>query len=155
MHSSCPLSLPRPASTCASPFLLLLFLSSFPSFVSAQTHDEANEVYFWWLLTPVLVFLLAYIVSTVCFWPYARPYIPFWPLLFFLIFPPFFPFLLLFVLYLTWTTPPFVAVAYPEQIVVEETRTVRRPVAPVSKNRSSRRQSESRNSLPKRTARSL
>lgn len=65
----------------------------------------------WWILLTALASVGLYVTAFACVWPRARPLMPLWVLLLFLLLPPFFPLLLLYVL----------AFARPSVIVVRET----------------------------------
>lgn len=74
---------------------------------------EANNVVAWFFL-PIFFVLLVYITLTMFVWPLARPVIPLWTILFFVFFPPLFPFFLLYVLTFIVISPP-----PPATVVVE------------------------------------
>ena len=52
-----------------------------------------------WIVVPAVLGVLLYSSLALCMWPYARPVLPFYLLLFGILFPPFFPFLFFYVLF--------------------------------------------------------
>lgn len=72
-----------------------------------------------WIVVPTIVGLSIYTGIALCAWPYARVLMPIWLfLLIFLIVPPFFPFLLFYVLLYSCFIPPLPLVARNGPILV-------------------------------------
>ena len=59
-----------------------------------------------WILLPTLFALFVYSTTVLCVWPYARGRVSFFPLLFLVFFPPFFPGLLFYLLFVWLATAP-------------------------------------------------
>lgn len=58
-------------------------------------------------LIPIFLGVLFYLAMVLCLWPYARPIFPFGFLFLLILFPPIFPFLLIYVLFFTlYASPP-------------------------------------------------
>jgi hypothetical protein len=72
-----------------------------------------------WILLPTLFALFLYFVAVLCVWPYARPRVPFFLLLFLVFFPPLFPGLLAYLLFLWCVFAPVVEPPAPTVIFVE------------------------------------
>lgn len=85
-------------------------LSTFP-IVSAQTTATTALL---WITLPIVVGLLFYMLTAMVVWPYARSIMPFYLILFAILIPPFFPFLLL---YLGFT---LCFVSYPAPLYYDE-----------------------------------
>jgi hypothetical protein len=60
--------------------------------------EDAFAIVMWFVL-PSLFFVLFYGALSFAVWPYARPIVPFWPLILILFFPPMFPFLLFYLFF--------------------------------------------------------
>ena len=76
------------------------------------------------ILIPILFGLFFYATMTVLLWPYARPVVPLWIIVFAILFPPFFPFLVFYVLFFAIPVAP-VVVEQPVYVVEGRSRPVR------------------------------
>lgn len=83
--------------------------------VSLATHSEDNSDVLWaWVFLPIFISALFYCSLVLFTWPYARPIIPFWLLIFAVLVPPFFPFLAVYILFLVClATPPIASSSEP------------------------------------------
>jgi hypothetical protein len=88
------------------------------------------------VLIPIIFSLLFYATMTVLVWPYARPVIPLWIIIFAILFPPFFFFL---VFYLLFVALPLAPIAVEPVYVVEKPNTMVRAVIVERSPRSSPR----------------
>lgn len=60
-----------------------------------------------WVLLPILFLSSFYCILAMFTWPYARPIVPLWLLLFVLLIPPLFPFLLFYLFFMFLFYPPY------------------------------------------------
>lgn len=78
--------------------------------VSLATEADNSDVIWAWVFLPIFISALFYCSLVLFTWPYARPIIPFWLLIFAVLVPPFFPFLAVYILFLVClATPPLVS----------------------------------------------
>lgn len=85
------------------------------------TYDETDALA--WVIVPIILGLLIYMTLALFVWPYARPVVSPWLLILCILFPPFFPFLLFFVLF-TLCFPPVIVASGPNQVRVVERQEV-------------------------------
>ena len=85
------------------------------------THDETNA--FAWIIVPIILGTLIYMTLALFVWPYARPVVSPWLLILCILVPPFFPFLLFFVLF-TLCFPAVIVATPPSQVRVIERQEV-------------------------------
>ena len=103
-----------------------------------------------WFILPSFILLLIYTAISFAVWPYARPIMPIWVLILFIFLPPFFPFLLFYLLiFVCLLSPDPYYQQRPVIVVVEEpTRTTElatrkasaRPPIPAVRNGSQMRE---------------
>ena len=75
--------------------------------VTLATEADNSDVIWAWVFLPIFISALFYCSLVLFTWPYARPIIPFWLLIFAVLIPPFFPFLAVYILFLVCiATPP-------------------------------------------------
>lgn len=79
-----------------------------------RTDDESTGEVIAWIVFPIVLGTLLYMALALFVWPYARPIFPLWILLLCIFFPPFFPFLLFYMLIFV----AFSASAYRRPVVV-------------------------------------
>lgn len=82
-----------------------------------RTDAATGEQVVAWIVFPIALGALLYTAAAACVWPYARPLFPLWILLLCILFPPFFPLLLFYLLFalafgayrrpvVVWVPPP-------------------------------------------------
>jgi hypothetical protein len=107
--------------------------STADTFLFANTtnaDDDDTMIIVGWVIIPTVLGLFLYSCIVLSVWPYARPVIPFWFLLFCILFPPFFPFLLFYVVFLFVFAAPR-TLSQPTVVYVVEPRNGRvRPSMP-------------------------
>ena len=97
------------------------------TFVTANTHETTDTLA--WIVVPIILGVLIYMTLALFVWPYARPVVSPWLLILCILFPPFFPFLLFFIL-VTICFPPVIVTSRPAEVYIVETQGRVRAPAP-------------------------
>ena len=102
--------------------LLLTQVDSEAASGGSAEEDPVTTIPIIWFILPSLVGLLIYTACIMAAWPYARPIFPFWLLIFVILIPPFFPFLLFYMLIVICllSPSPYLYDERPVQVVVLE-----------------------------------
>ena len=74
--------------------------------MNSTAAEEDDTIYWGWIFLPIFISILFYSSLVLFTWPYARPVLPIWLLLLAIFFPPLFPFVLLYLLFLVCASEP-------------------------------------------------
>lgn len=72
---------------------------------TSHTEDDGAAALSLFVFAPLFLFALLYFVGAVVFFPYARPIVPLYLIIFAILFPPLFPLLLIYVICMVYSTP--------------------------------------------------
>ena len=82
-------------------------------------HNSEDNIMVEWYLFPLLIGGIFYFAICLATWPYAKSILPLWIFLLFFLFPPLFPFLLLYLLFATWVVMEPASVRRADVVIVQ------------------------------------